>query len=57
MTDFYRKSLGEGCSKSMTMPPRKRSTNLRDVLADKVDQSLYRDDNSRMLPGKKMVKG
>ena len=55
MTGFDRKSLDEGCSKSMTIPLRKRSTNLCDVFADKVDQFLCRDDNSRMLPGKKMA--
>ena len=40
MTGFDRKSLDEGCSKSMTIPLRKRSTNLCDVFADKVDQFL-----------------
>ena len=57
MTGFDRKNIGEGCSKSMTIPPKKRSTNLRDVFADKADQFLCSDDNSRMLPGKKDGKG
>lgn len=57
MTGLNRKRLGMGFSKTMTIPMRKRSTNIRDALAKKVDFFLSRDDNSRMLPGKKDGKG
>ena len=56
MTGLNRKRLGMGHSKLMNMK-RKRSTNIQDALANKVKVFLSRDDNPRMLPGKKDGKG
>ena len=53
MTGLNRKRLEMGHSKLMNMHKRKRSTNIRDALANKLEVFLSRDDNSRMLPGKK----
>ena len=57
MTGLNRKRFGMGHLKLMNMPKRKRSTNIRYALANKVEVFLSRDDNSRMLSGKKNGKG
>ena len=57
MTNLDRKKLSLNNTKRLSTPLKKRSTNIIIQLTSKVASFLSRDDNSRMMPGKKDGRG